>query len=46
MDKITDLNWKWSENPTANAELQRKNGEKFVHDWGVQSLQTCSTCHR
>ena len=46
MDKITDLNWKWSENPTVNAELQRKNGEKFVHDWGVQSLQNCSTCHR
>src|SRR5512136_15488 len=35
LDKITDLNWKWSDNPSANAELQRKNGEKFVHDWRV-----------
>ena len=24
LDKITDLNWKWSDNPTANAELQRQ----------------------
>ncbi|MFN7140841.1 MAG: cytochrome c3 family protein [Limisphaerales bacterium] len=27
-------------------EEQRKNGEKFVHDWNVQSLQNCSACHR
>jgi hypothetical protein len=46
LDKITDLNWKWSDNPTAAAELQRKNGQKFMHDWGVQSLQNCSACHR
>lgn len=45
-DKITDLNWKWSEDPKQNKELQRANGEKFVHDWNVESLQTCSTCHR
>jgi mono/diheme cytochrome c family protein len=30
----------------ANAEMQRKNGEKFMHDWHVQSLQNCSACHR
>lgn len=45
-DKITDLTWKWSDDPQKNAEAQKINGEKFVHDWNVQSLQTCSACHR
>ena len=45
-DKITDLTWKWSDDPKAAAQLQKANGEKFVHDWNVQSLQTCSACHR
>lgn len=40
-DKITDLNWH-PESP----EKQRAMGEKFVHDWKVQSLQSCSACHR
>lgn len=46
LDKVTDLNWKWSDNPGAAAELQRVNGEKFMRDWKVQSLQSCSACHR
>jgi hypothetical protein len=46
LDKITDLNWKWSDNPAVNAEQQRKNGQKFMQDWHVQSLQNCSACHR
>jgi hypothetical protein len=45
-DKITDLNWKWDADPKKAAELQRANGAKLVHDWKVQSLQNCSTCHR
>ncbi len=45
-DKITDLNWTWSEDPVRAADLQKQNGEKFVHDWKVQSLQSCSACHR
>ena len=28
------------------AELQKLNGRKFVHDWRVESLQSCSACHR
>jgi Cytochrome c7 and related cytochrome c len=40
VDKVTDLNWK------VDAQTQRANGEKFVHDWKVESLQNCSTCHR
>ena len=46
LDKITDLNWKWSDNPTANAEQQRLNGQKMLDDWRVQKLQSCSACHR
>jgi hypothetical protein len=40
-DKITDLNGK-AETP----EQQRAMGEKLMHDWKVQSLQSCSACHR
>jgi len=47
LDKITDLNWKWSNNPTANAETATSStAKKFMHDWRVQSLQNCSACHR
>ena len=46
VDKVTDLNWKWSDDPIQNAQLQEANGQKFVHDWKVESLQNCSTCHR
>jgi hypothetical protein len=45
-DKITDLNWKWSENPSENAKWQKLHGEQMVKDWKVESLQTCSACHR
>jgi hypothetical protein len=41
LDKITDLDWK-----AADADEQLAMGKKFVHDWQVQSLQNCSTCHR
>jgi hypothetical protein len=45
-DKITDLNWKWSDNPEENARLQRLHGGEMMRDWKVESLQTCSACHR
>jgi hypothetical protein len=45
-DKVTDLNWKWSDDPKIAAEMQKQNGGKLVHDWKVQSLQSCSACHR
>src|SRR6266516_3589016 len=45
-DRITDLNWKWNDDPKIAAEMQKQNGEKFVHEWKVQSLQSCSACHR
>jgi mono/diheme cytochrome c family protein len=46
LDKITDLNWKWSEDPTQAAQEQRAQGKKFVDHWKVESLQSCSACHR
>lgn len=46
VDKVTDLGWKWSDDPVQNAQLQEANGNQFVHDWNVESLQHCSTCHR
>jgi hypothetical protein len=45
-DKITDLNWTWSNDPKEAAAQQKANGQKFVHDWKVESLQNCSACHR
>ncbi len=45
-DKITDLGWKWSADPVDAAHLQMANGTNFMRDWKVESLQTCSACHR
>jgi hypothetical protein len=45
-DKVTDLGWNWSTNLTIAAQMQYTNGKKFVHDWKVESLQSCSACHR
>src|SRR3984885_2064625 len=41
LDKITDLNWH-ADSPAQQLEL----GAKIIKDEHVQSLQTCSTCHR
>ena len=41
LGKITQLDWK-----AASAEAQMEMGTNLVHEWGVQSLQNCSTCHR
>jgi hypothetical protein len=46
LDKITDLNWKWSDDPNESARLQRIHGQKLAQDWQVESLQNCSACHR
>jgi hypothetical protein len=46
VDKVTDLDWAWHEDPRIAAELQRLRGQEFVHDWNVESLESCSACHR
>src|SRR6185295_6710103 len=40
-DKITDLGWQ----PSSEA-AQREAGLRKMHEWKVESLQTCSACHR
>jgi hypothetical protein len=40
-NKITDLAWK-----PASEAAQKEFGTKAMHDWKVESLQTCSACHR
>src|SRR6204780_442295 len=42
LDKITDLDWKPTDNVTDLASAQRHLGEQLVKDWGTQSLQNCS----
>ena len=44
--KVTKLGWQWSTNSVEAAKMQDVNGKKFVHDWKVESLQSCSACHR
>jgi hypothetical protein len=39
--EITHLDWK----PESEAK-QEENGQRMVHDWHIQSLENCSTCHR
>ncbi len=46
LDKITDLDWTWSDDPGEAAASQREQGGQFVHDWRVESLVNCSACHR
>ena len=45
-DKITDLDWTWSDDPKKAAEMQKLKGREFQHEWRVQSLTSCSACHR
>ena len=46
VNQVTHLGWQWSTNAAVAAEMQATNGPKFVHDWKVESLQSCSACHR
>jgi hypothetical protein len=45
-DKVTSLGWQWSTNSVEAARLQEIHGKQMVHDMKVESLQSCSACHR
>jgi len=45
-DKVTDLGWTWSTNAVEAAHLQTVEGKKLVEHMRVESLQSCSACHR
>jgi hypothetical protein len=46
VDKVTDLGWTWSTNGVEAAHLQTVEGQKLVEHMRVESLQSCSACHR
>ena len=47
VDKVTDLNWTWSQpTPRRPPNFNVRMGLKLVHDLKVESLERCSTCHR
>jgi hypothetical protein len=46
LDKVTDLNWKPSDDPSVAAQKQKASGKEMVEHWRVESLQNCSACHR
>ena len=45
-DKVTDLGWTWSTNGVEAAHLQTVEGKKLVEHMRIESLQSCSACHR
>ena len=46
VDKVTNLGWTWSTNGVEAANLQTVEGKKLVEHLRVESLQSCSACHR
>jgi len=45
-DKITQMDWQWSTNAAAADKLQTVEGKKLVEHMRIESLQSCSACHR
>jgi hypothetical protein len=45
-DKVTDLGWQWSTNAAVAAQMQDVNGAALVKYMHVESLESCSACHR
>lgn len=46
LDKVTDLNWKWSDDPLEAAKAQKAHGDMMIKNMKVESLENCSACHR
>ena len=46
LDKVTDLAWKWSEDPLEAAKAQKAHGDMMIKNMKVESLDNCSACHR
>ena len=46
-DKVTELGWQWSTNAVEAAHLQDVERQEICRTTGsVESLQSCSACHR
>lgn len=46
LDKVTDLNWKWSDDPLEAAKAQKTHGDMMIKNMKIESLDNCSACHR
>lgn len=46
LDKVTDLAWKWSDDPLEAAKAQKAHGDMMIKNMKVESLDNCSACHR
>lgn len=46
LDKITDLKWKWNDDPKIAAQHQLDFGKAKVKEWDIKSSDHCSACHR
>ena len=46
LERVTDLDWTWSEDKAESRRQQRLEGAKLAHNWKVESLVNCSACHR
>jgi hypothetical protein len=46
LDKVTDLAWKWSDDPLEAAKAQEAHGDMMIKNMKVESLDNCSACHR
>jgi len=46
LDKITDLAWKWSDDPLEAEKAQKAHGDMMIKNMKVESLENCSACHR
>jgi len=46
LDEITNLEWKWSEDPKVAADKQKAFGKDFVAHAKIHASQNCSACHR
>ena len=46
LDKVTDLGWKWSDDPLEALKAQKAHGDMMIKNMKVESLDNCSACHR
>jgi hypothetical protein len=46
LDRITDMDWTPAQDPRDLVSKQLELGNQIMRDWGTESLQNCSTCHR
>jgi hypothetical protein len=46
LEEITNLEWKWSDDPKVAADRQKSFGKDFVAAHKVHASQNCSACHR